>query len=48
MKKLLSFSLLIASLAVFADNHEEEAIGAVIDNFHAAAAAGDKDRYLGI
>lgn len=46
MKKLMIFSLLLVCLSSFADNHEEKAIGAVIDDFHAAAAAGDKDRYL--
>ena len=36
----------IAGLAV-AEHHEEDAIGAVLDDFHDAAAVGDKDRYLG-
>ena len=43
--------VLILSIAlsgfVLADHHEEAAIGAVIDDFHDAAANADKDRYLG-
>ncbi len=38
--------LLLAPLLSAAD--ETDAIGAVIDNFHDAAAHGDKDRYLGL
>jgi hypothetical protein len=33
--------------AAHADQHEEQAIGELIDSFHAAAAAADKERYLG-
>ena len=47
MKNLLTFPLLFVCLTTYADNHKEEGIGAVIDDFHAAAADGDKDRYLG-
>mgnify|MGYP001811807556 CR=1 FL=1 len=46
-KKLLILASVCLSLTAFADHHEEQSIGAVIDDFHAAAAAGDKDRYLG-
>lgn len=48
MKKLkfVAIALLIAGTAV-ADHHEEAAAGAVLDDFHDAAAHGDKDRYLG-
>ena len=48
MKRIL---ILIAALTAVvtshADNHEEQAIGELIDNFHAAAAAADQERYLG-
>jgi hypothetical protein len=48
MKKLkfIAIALLIAGTAV-ADHHEETLAGAVLDDFHDAAAHGDKDRYLG-
>jgi hypothetical protein len=48
MKKLkfVAIALLIAGTAV-ADHHEETLAGAVLDDFHDAAAHGDKDRYLG-
>ncbi len=32
----------------FADEASREAVDAVLDDFHAAAAAGDRDRYLGL
>jgi ketosteroid isomerase-like protein len=40
---LLLFAVGVASAA----HHEEEAIGKVLDDFHDAAAHGDRDRYLG-
>lgn len=45
---LLIISLLCAASA-FADGHggDRAAINAVLNDFHAAAAEGDKDRYLG-
>ena len=46
LPKLFVLFLFIGSLAVAA-HHEEEAIGEVLDDFHDAAAHGDKDRYLG-
>ena len=46
LRKLFVLILLIGGLAVAA-HHEEEAIGRVLDDFHDAAAHGDKDRYLG-
>ena len=48
MKKILMalIALFLGSIA-FGDHHDEQAIGEVIDNFHAAAAAADMDRYLG-
>lgn len=45
-KKIISLAVLLATTAVFAAD-DEQAIGQVIDSFHSAAAAGDKDRYLG-
>ncbi len=48
MKKIL-MALVALSLGTVAlgDHHEEQAIGELIDNFHAAAAAADMERYLG-
>jgi len=46
MKRLLLFVLLFAANGLAADA-DEVAIGAVLDDFHDAAAHGDKDRYLG-
>ena len=46
LRKLLVLFLFTGGLAVAA-HHEEEAIGQVLDDFHDAAAHGDKDRYLG-
>ena len=45
-RQVLFLTLLLPIVAV-AENTEDEAIGAVIDDFHDAAAHGDKDRYLG-
>ena len=45
--KLIALVAIIFCVSAFADHHEEQAIGEVLDDFHAAAAAGDKDRYLG-
>ncbi|NOX70571.1 MAG: nuclear transport factor 2 family protein [Gammaproteobacteria bacterium] len=41
---------MLFSIAVADDSHDtaQVAIGEVIDNFHAAAARGDKARYLGL
>ena len=48
MRMTLVFILSMALCGfVFADHHEEAAIGTVIDDFHDAAAKADKDRYLG-
>ena len=47
IRKTLALALLLASLSAIAEHHEEQAIGDVLDDFHAAAAAADKDRYLG-
>ena len=48
MKKILTFvTVLSLSIASYAEHHEEQAIGELIDNFHAAAAAADQERYLG-
>lgn len=45
----LIFLMLLFSMTAPADNagHDLDAIGRVIDDFHDAAAHGDKDRYLG-
>lgn len=43
-KQLFAFALLFSGIAA-AGNHEAE-VGAVIDDFHDAAALGDKVRYL--
>lgn len=45
----LASVFLLLSAAVQADHHTAitDAIGAVIDDFHDAAAKGDKERYLG-
>ena len=47
--RLLLVLTLLASAVATADNNdaEQRAIGQVIDDFHDAAAHGDKDRYLG-
>jgi ketosteroid isomerase-like protein len=45
-EKLPILFLFICGLAVAA-HHEDQAIGQVLDDFHDAAAHGDKDRYLG-
>ena len=48
MKKiLLALVALALGTVALGDHHDEQAIGEVIDNFHAAAAAADMDRYLG-
>ena len=39
--------LLLLNGAGMAEHHDEQAIGLVLDDFHDAAARGDKDRYLG-
>jgi ketosteroid isomerase-like protein len=46
LRNLFVLLLCIGGLAVAA-HHEEEAIGEVLDDFHDAAAHGDKARYLG-
>lgn len=46
IRKFLTLAILLGSVSTFADHHEEKAIGDVLDDFHAAAAAGDKERYL--
>ena len=45
MKHTLILILLVAGVATAA-HHEEAAIGKVLDDFHDAAAHGDRDRYL--
>lgn len=48
MKKiLLALVALALGTVALGDHHEEQAIGELIDNFHAAAAAADMERYLG-
>lgn len=48
MKKIIILiATMTAVIAVRADHHEEQAIAELIDNFHAAAAAADQERYLG-
>lgn len=47
IRKTLALALMLTGITAFAEHHEEQAIGEVLDDFHAAAAAGDKDRYLG-
>lgn len=47
IRKTLAFAVMLTGIAAFAEHHHEQAIGDVLDDFHAAAAAGDKDRYLG-
>ena len=39
--------ILIAAGMAMADHHDEAAISEVLDDFHDAAANGDKERYLG-
>ena len=46
MQRLLLLALLCAGQGITADS-DEVAIGAVLDDFHDAAAHGDKERYLG-
>jgi ketosteroid isomerase-like protein len=46
LRNLFVLLLFTCGLAVAA-HHEEEAIGEVLDDFHDAAAHGDKARYLG-
>ena len=46
-KKGLALLALAFAATTSAGHHEEQAIGQLLDNFHAAAAAADKDRYLG-
>jgi ketosteroid isomerase-like protein len=46
LRNLFVLFLCIGGLAVAA-HHEEQAIGEVLDDFHDAAAHGDKARYLG-
>ena len=46
MKKTLILLLFAVGMASAA-HHEEAAIGKVLDDFHDAAAHGDRDRYLG-
>ena len=45
MEHTLILILLVAGVATAA-HHEEAAIGKVLDDFHDAAAHGDRDRYL--
>ena len=45
MNKTLILFLFVAGVATAA-HHEEGAIGKVLDDFHDAAARGDRDRYL--
>ena len=45
IRQFLFLALLLPIVAA-AENSEAEAIGAVIDDFHDAAAHGDNDRYL--
>lgn len=45
-RNVLALAAVLASLAAYAAD-DKQVIGDVIDDFHAAAAAGDKDRYLG-
>jgi ketosteroid isomerase-like protein len=44
--QVLFLALLLPVIAA-AENNETDAIGAIIDDFHDAAAHGDSDRYLG-
>ena len=46
IRQFLLLTLLLPIIAA-ADNTEEAAIGAIINDFHDAAAHGDNDRYLG-
>lgn len=47
MRQLLALMLILPTIA-FGDSHTtKETIGAVLDDFHDAAAHGDKTRYLG-
>ena len=46
IRQFLFLALLLPIVAT-AENNEADAIGAVIDDFHDAAAHGDNDRYLG-
>ena len=46
LRNLFLLGLFVCSLGIAADQ-EEVAIGRVLDDFHDAAAHGDKDRYLG-
>ena len=46
IRQFLFLGLLLPFIAM-AENSESAAIGAVIDDYHDAAAHGDKDRYLG-
>lgn len=46
-KKFISLLALALVAAASAEHHDEQAIGKLLDDFHAAAAAADKDRYLG-
>ena len=45
---LLLLTLLCVAPVSFANDQEEAAVAAVLDAFHAAAAAADRDRYLGL
>ncbi|MEM9208968.1 MAG: nuclear transport factor 2 family protein [Pseudomonadota bacterium] len=38
----------VLSAGAHADDASRQAVDAVLDDFHAAAAAGDRDRYLGL
>ena len=41
-KTLILIAALTVGIASRAEHHEEQAIGELIDNFHAAAAAADR------
>lgn len=44
--KLTTLMALLMSCAAFAEHHGEDAVGAVLDDFHNAAANADEERYL--
>lgn len=45
-KRIALCAILLCATAA-AEHHDEQAIGELIDSFHAAAAAADEERYLG-
>ena len=45
--RMLSMIVLLLPAVTMADHHHADAVAAVIDDFHDAAAHGDKNRYLG-